>query len=218
MNEATITPLTPLCNVCSVSALCHAQERVFNGRNYIMEQAIVGDFALIKGWKADKSGNVVFRRTARNLNVPMAKAGKVSIVEVEEIVETGDFAPEDVHLPGIYVQRVVQGKDYVKPIEVCVCGWVWVGVGGCGWVCVWVGVGGWVGVHMRVCVCVGVGVCTCVHVQVCGCGWVCVWVGVCVCVHVCARVGVGVGVCVRVWVSGCACKCCRLSLIGCLFP
>ena len=97
------------------------QERVFNGRNYIMERAIVGDFALIKGWKADKSGNIVFRRSARNLNVPMAKAGKVSIAEVEEIVETGDIPPEDVHLPGIYVQRVVLGKSYKKPIEVCVC-------------------------------------------------------------------------------------------------
>ena len=81
----------------------------------------MGDFALIKGWKADKSGNVVFRRSARNLNVPMAKAGKVSIVEVEEIVETGAIPPEDVHLPGVYVQRVVLGKDYVKPIEVCAC-------------------------------------------------------------------------------------------------
>ena len=81
----------------------------------------MGDFALIKGWKADKFGNVVFRRSARNLNVPMAKAGKVSIVEVEEIVETGAIPPEDVHLPGVYVQRVVLGKDYVKPIEVCAC-------------------------------------------------------------------------------------------------
>ena len=107
----------------------------------------MGDFALIKGWKADKSGNIVFRRSARNLNVPMAKAGKVSIVEVEEIVETGTIPPEDVHLPSVYVQRVVLGKDYVKPIEVCVC----------------------------VCVCVCACVCACVCTCVCTCVYMCVW-------------------------------------------
>ena len=114
----------------------------------------MGDFALIKGWKADKSGNIVFRRSARNLNVPMAKAGKVSIVEVEEIVETGAIPPEDVHLPGVYVQRVVLGKDYVKPIEVCVC--------------VYVGLTRHPPYLVLLLVCVRVRVC--VHVFTCVCG------------------------------------------------
>uniref|UniRef100_UPI00398F16B6 succinyl-CoA:3-ketoacid coenzyme A transferase 1, mitochondrial isoform X2 n=1 Tax=Pristiophorus japonicus TaxID=55135 RepID=UPI00398F16B6 len=91
--------------------------REFNGRHYIMERGITGDFALIKAWKADRAGNVVFRKTARNFNQPMCKAAKVTVVEVEEIVETGAFAPEDVHTPSIYVQRVIKGKQYEKRIE-----------------------------------------------------------------------------------------------------
>ncbi|XP_078070021.1 succinyl-CoA:3-ketoacid coenzyme A transferase 1, mitochondrial [Mustelus asterias] len=91
--------------------------REFNGRHYIMEKGITGDFALIKAWKADRAGNVVFRKTARNFNQPMCKAAKVTVVEVEEIVETGAFAPEDVHIPSIYVQRVIKGSQYEKRIE-----------------------------------------------------------------------------------------------------
>jgi len=93
------------------------EHRVFDGQNYIMERSITGDFSLVKGWKADRAGNVVFRQSARNFNVPIAKAGKVCIVEVEEIVETGTISPEDVHLPSIYVQRVIKGDSYEKRIE-----------------------------------------------------------------------------------------------------
>merc|ERR1711988_1129591 len=93
------------------------EERMFNGRNYVMEHAITGDYALVKGWKADKLGNVTFRKTARNFNVPAAKAGKITIVEVEEIVEPGEIIPEDVHLPSVYVQRLVKGPSYEKRIE-----------------------------------------------------------------------------------------------------
>lgn len=91
--------------------------REFNGRSYIMERAIVGDFALIKAWKADRAGNVVFRKTARNFNQPMCKAAKVTIVEVEEVVDVGTFAEEDIHIPSIYVNRIVQGGSYEKRIE-----------------------------------------------------------------------------------------------------
>uniref|UniRef100_A0A8C6PVF8 Succinyl-CoA:3-ketoacid-coenzyme A transferase n=1 Tax=Nothobranchius furzeri TaxID=105023 RepID=A0A8C6PVF8_NOTFU len=91
--------------------------RDFNGRHYIMEKAITGDFALIKAWKADKAGNVVFRKTARNFNQPMCKAAKTTIVEVEEVVDIGTFAAEDIHIPSIYVHRIVQGNSYEKRIE-----------------------------------------------------------------------------------------------------
>jgi len=93
------------------------EHRVFNDQNYIMERSITGDFSLVKGWKADRAGNVVFRKSARNFNVPIAKAGKVCIVEVEEIVETGTLSPDDIHLPNIYVQRVLKGDSYSKRIE-----------------------------------------------------------------------------------------------------
>uniref|UniRef100_A0A7N6BWT5 Succinyl-CoA:3-ketoacid-coenzyme A transferase n=1 Tax=Anabas testudineus TaxID=64144 RepID=A0A7N6BWT5_ANATE len=92
--------------------------REFNGRHYIMEKAITGDFALIKAWKADKAGNIVFRKTARNFNQPMCKAAKTTIVEVEEVVDVGTFAAEDIHIPSIYIHRIVQGASYEKRIEV----------------------------------------------------------------------------------------------------
>ncbi|XP_023658702.1 succinyl-CoA:3-ketoacid coenzyme A transferase 1, mitochondrial [Paramormyrops kingsleyae] len=91
--------------------------REFNGRHYIMERAITGDFALVKAWKADRAGNIIFRKTARNFNQPMCKAAKVTIVEVEEIVDVGMFAEEDIHIPGIYVHRIVKGDYYEKRIE-----------------------------------------------------------------------------------------------------
>ncbi|XP_046387277.1 succinyl-CoA:3-ketoacid coenzyme A transferase 1, mitochondrial [Ischnura elegans] len=93
------------------------EQRTFGDRQYIMEEAITGDFALVKAWKADKAGNLVFRKTARNFNPPMCKAGKVTIAEVEEIVEVGEIPPEDVHIPSIYVQRIFQGTNYEKRIE-----------------------------------------------------------------------------------------------------
>ncbi|XP_066501732.1 succinyl-CoA:3-ketoacid coenzyme A transferase 1, mitochondrial-like isoform X2 [Hoplias malabaricus] len=91
--------------------------REFNGRHYVMEKAITGDFALIKAWKCDRAGNIVFRKTARNFNQPMCKAAKVTIVEVEEIVDVGSFAAEDIHVPSIYIDRVVKGSNYEKRIE-----------------------------------------------------------------------------------------------------
>ncbi|KAK7100757.1 succinyl-CoA:3-ketoacid coenzyme A transferase 1, mitochondrial-like [Littorina saxatilis] len=93
------------------------EDRQFNGHNYIMEEAITGDYALIKAWKADKAGNLTFRKTARNFNPPMCKAGKITIAEVEEIVEVGSIPAEDVHVPHIYVQRVIKGPKYEKRIE-----------------------------------------------------------------------------------------------------
>ncbi|KAM4708612.1 succinyl-CoA:3-ketoacid coenzyme A transferase 1, mitochondrial [Discoglossus pictus] len=89
----------------------------FNGRQFVMETSITGDYALVKAWKADRAGNIVFRKTARNFNQPMCKAAKETIVEVEEIVETGSFAPEDIHIPSIYIDRIIQGEKYEKKIE-----------------------------------------------------------------------------------------------------
>ncbi|XP_024273928.1 3-oxoacid CoA transferase 1a isoform X1 [Oncorhynchus tshawytscha] len=91
--------------------------REFNGRHYIMEKAITGDFALVKAWKADKAGNIIFRKTARNFNQPMCKAAKVTIVEVEEVVDVGTFAEEDIHIPSIYIHRIIKGGSYEKRIE-----------------------------------------------------------------------------------------------------
>ena len=84
---------------------------------YLLERAILGDVALVKAWKADRNGNVVFRKTARNFNPLVAKAGKVTIVEAEEIVDVGEIDPDEVHLPGIYVQHIVQSVGAEKRIE-----------------------------------------------------------------------------------------------------
>ena len=83
-----------------------------------MEESITGDYALIKGWKADKAGNLLFRKTANNFNEPMAKAANITIAEVEEIVEIGELDPNFIHLPGIYVDRLIKGPSYEKKIEV----------------------------------------------------------------------------------------------------
>lgn len=93
------------------------EERVFCGRHYIMEEGITGDFALVKAWKADKAGNLIFNKTAMNFNLPMCKAAKVTIAEVEEIVEIGEIPPDHVHVPSIYVQKVIKGASYEKRIE-----------------------------------------------------------------------------------------------------
>ena len=93
------------------------EHKEFNGRTYILEQGIVGDFALVKAWKADSLGNLVYRKTARNFNPLAAMSGKVTIAEVEEIVEVGDLDPDAIHTPGVYVQRVLLGANYEKRIE-----------------------------------------------------------------------------------------------------
>jgi len=93
------------------------ETKVFGGQEYILEQGIFADLAIVKGWKADTTGNVVFRKTARNFNVPAATAGKVCVVEVEEIVEPGALDADSIHLPGVYVQRIVLGAPYDKRIE-----------------------------------------------------------------------------------------------------
>ncbi|WP_088831793.1 CoA transferase subunit A [Paenibacillus tyrfis] len=93
------------------------EHKTFDGRTYLLERAIVGDFALVKAWKADPMGNLVFRKTSRNFNPMAAAAGKITIVEAEEIVGVGELDPDEIHTPGIYVQRVVQGGSYEKRIE-----------------------------------------------------------------------------------------------------
>lgn len=93
------------------------ESKQFNGRDYILEQAITGDFALVKAWKADKSGNLMFRKTARNFNPLAAMAGKITIVEVEEIVEVGELDPDAIHLAGIYVQKIILAEHLEKRIE-----------------------------------------------------------------------------------------------------
>lgn len=93
------------------------EEKAFDGRNYILERGIVGDFALVKAWKADTHGNLVFRKTSRNFNPLAAAAGKITIVEAEEIVKPGELNPDEIHTPGIYVQRVILGNSYQKRIE-----------------------------------------------------------------------------------------------------
>ncbi len=91
--------------------------RMIDGKEYLLEYPIHGDFALIKGWKADRLGNVVYRNTAQNFNPMVATAGKITIVEVEELVEIGELDPGEIHTPSIYVQRVVVGENYEKRIE-----------------------------------------------------------------------------------------------------
>ncbi len=90
--------------------------RNIGGRDYVLEHSIRGDFAFVKAWKADKFGNLIFRKTARNFNPLTAMAGKITVVEVEEIVEIGELDPENIHLPGAYVQRIFKGK-FEKRIE-----------------------------------------------------------------------------------------------------
>lgn len=89
----------------------------FNDEDYILEQGIFADLSLVKAWKADETGNLVFRKTARNFNLPAATCGKICVVEVEEIVPKGSLDPDCIHLPGVYVQRIVVGAPYDKKIE-----------------------------------------------------------------------------------------------------
>lgn len=91
--------------------------REFNGKNYLMEMAFDSDFAIVKAWKGDRMGNLVFKDTARNFNPLMAMAGKITIAEVEELVEPGELDPNYIHTPGIYIHRIFQGSGYEKRIE-----------------------------------------------------------------------------------------------------
>ena len=91
--------------------------REFNGETYVLETGLVADVAIVKAWKADTEGNLIYRKTARNFNPMMATAAKVTIAEVEEIVEAGSLDPDAIHTPGIFVQRLIKGANYVKPIE-----------------------------------------------------------------------------------------------------
>lgn len=93
------------------------ETRSFAGREYLLEYALPGDYALIKGWKADPLGNVIYHETAQNFNPIMAAAGRTTIVEVEEIVEVGELDPQFIHTPGIYVHRIVHGDRYERRIE-----------------------------------------------------------------------------------------------------
>lgn len=91
--------------------------REFNGKPHILESALTADFAIVKAWKGDRAGNLIFKGTARNFNPPMAMAGKITIAEVEELVEPGELDPNFIHTPGIFVQRIFQGETYEKRIE-----------------------------------------------------------------------------------------------------
>ena len=93
------------------------EAKSFDGKDYILERGIFADLAIVKAWKADETGNLVFRKTARNFNQPAATCGKVCVVEVEEIVPTGSLDPGCIHLPGVYVQRMIVGAPYDKKIE-----------------------------------------------------------------------------------------------------
>lgn len=91
--------------------------REFNGKMYLMEEALHADYSIVKAWKGDRYGNLQFRKTTRNFSTSIAKAGNITIAEVEELVEPGDLDPDQIHVPGIYIHRIFQGKNYEKRIE-----------------------------------------------------------------------------------------------------
>jgi len=93
------------------------ETREFDGKMYVLEKAFKADFAFVKAWKGDKAGNLIFKGTARNFNPLMCGAAKVTVVEVEELVEPGELDPNQIHIPGIFVQRIFEGKNYEKRIE-----------------------------------------------------------------------------------------------------
>jgi 3-oxoacid CoA-transferase subunit A len=93
------------------------ETRVFDGRTYVMERALTADFSIIKAWKGDRFGNLVYRKTTRNFNPMIAAAGNVTIAEVEILVEPGELDPDQIHTPGIYVQRIIKGAKFEKAIE-----------------------------------------------------------------------------------------------------
>jgi len=91
--------------------------RIFNGKPHILEEALIADYAIVKAWKGDKTGNLIFKGTARNFNPAMAMAGKITIAEVEELVEPGELDPNQIHVPGIFIQKIFEGDSYEKRIE-----------------------------------------------------------------------------------------------------
>jgi 3-oxoacid CoA-transferase subunit A len=93
------------------------ETRTFDGVEYLMEMAFKAEFAIVKAWKGDTHGNLIFRKTTRNFNMPMAMAGQITIAEVEELVPAGELDPDQIHVPGIYVHRIFKGNDYEKRIE-----------------------------------------------------------------------------------------------------
>jgi len=93
------------------------EHKEFDGETYILERGLVADLAIVKAWKGDSEGNLVYRKTARNFNPMMATAGKITIAEVEELVPTGSIDPDHIHTPGIFVQRILKGPHYEKRIE-----------------------------------------------------------------------------------------------------
>ena len=93
------------------------ETRDFNGKMHLLEHALTADFAIVKAWKGDTQGNLIYRETARNFNPLMAMAGRITIAEVEELVPAGSLDPDQIHTPGIYIHRIFQGKDYQKRIE-----------------------------------------------------------------------------------------------------
>lgn len=93
------------------------ETREYNGKMYVLENALVSDFSIVKAWKGDTKGNLIFKATARNFNPIMAMAGKITIAEVEELVEPGELDPNEIHTPGIFVHRIFEGKNYEKRIE-----------------------------------------------------------------------------------------------------
>jgi 3-oxoacid CoA-transferase subunit A len=93
------------------------EQREVDGCTYVLETGLIADLAIVKAWRGDTEGNLVYRKTARNFNPVMATAGRVTVAEVEELVEAGALDPDHIHTPGIYVQRILQGRDYRKPIE-----------------------------------------------------------------------------------------------------
>ena len=104
--------------MCYGTGLAEVKEtREFDCRPYVLEHALKADFALVKAWKGDRWGNLVYRKTARNFNPMMATAAKITIAEVEHLVEPGEIEPDQVHTPSVYVRRILQGVDYEKRIE-----------------------------------------------------------------------------------------------------
>ena len=91
--------------------------REFNGKKHILEKALTADFSFVKAWKGDTAGNLIYKGTARNFNPLMAMAGKITVAEVEELVPEGQLDPNQIHTPGIFVQRIIQGQNYEKRIE-----------------------------------------------------------------------------------------------------
>lgn len=93
------------------------ETREFNGKMYVMEEAFQADFSIVKAWKGDEAGNLIFKGTARNFNPPMCGAAKITVAEVEELVPAGELDPNEIHIPGIFVQRIFQGENFEKRIE-----------------------------------------------------------------------------------------------------